>query len=123
MSWRAGWRADVKRWRFNLVQSVLAIATVIAVSSLVFSGIRYGLFSTPDMGVTGPGTFTGNFAWFRDRTIAALPRPEVISVPMWIYKTLIIVWALWVVAALVRWLKWAWQSWSAGGYWRSRELA
>lgn len=122
MSWRAGWRANVDRWRFNLVQAVLALATVIAVSSLVFSGIRYGLFSTPDMGVTGPGTYTGNFAWFRDRTVAALPRPEVISVPMWIYKTLIIVWALWVVAALVRWLKWAWQSWSAGGYWRSREL-
>jgi hypothetical protein len=75
------------------------------------------------MGVTGPGSYAGNFVWFRDRTIAALPRPEVISVPMWIYKTLIIVWALWVVAALVRWLKWAWQSWSAGGYWRSRDLA
>ena len=123
MSWRASWQADTSRWRFNLVQSVLALATVIAVSSLVFSGIRYGLFSTPDMGVTGPGSYAGNFVWFRDRTIAALPQPEVISVPLWIYKTLIIVWALWVVAALVRWLKWAWQSWSAGGYWRSREPA
>ncbi len=123
MSWRASWQPDVSRWRFNLVQSILALATVIAVSSLVFSGIRYGLFSTPDMGVTGPGSYAGNFAWFRDRTVAALPRPEVISVPLWTYKTLIIVWALWVVAALVRWLKWAWQSWSAGGYWRSREPA
>ena len=123
MSWRATWQPDVSRWRFNLIQSVLALATLIAVSSLVFSGIRYGLFSTPDMGVTGPGSYAGNFVWFRDRTVAALPQPEVISVPLWIYKILIIALALWVVAALVRWLKWAWQSWSAGGYWRSREPA
>ena len=123
MSWRASWQADAGRWRFNLIQSVLALATLVAVSSLVFSGIRYGLFSTPDMGVTGPGSYAGNFVWFRDRTLAALPQPEVISVPLWIYKILIIVWALWVVAALVRWLKWAWQSWSAGGYWRSSDPA
>ncbi len=123
MYWRSGWQGDASRWRFNVVQVVLAVATVIAVSSLVFSGIRYGLFSTPDMGVTGPGSYEGNFVWFRDRTAGVLPQPQVISVSLWIYKTLIIVWALWVVSALVRWLKWAWQSWSTGGYWRSKEGA
>jgi hypothetical protein len=123
MSWRSSWQGDGKRWRFNFVQVVLAFATLVAISSLVFSGIRYGLFSTPDMGVTGPGSYNGNFVWFRDRTAGPLPHPQVLSVSLWVYKTLIILWALWVVSAMVRWLKWAWQSWSTGGYWRGKEPA
>lgn len=120
MRWRQSWQGVPSRFSFNAVQAMLAIATVIALSSLIFSGIRYGLFSTPDMGVTGSDSYSGSFNWFRDRVAGPLPTPAVISVPMWIYKALIFAWALWVAFAIVRWLKWAWQCWSAGGYWRSR---
>ena len=46
-------------------------------------------------------------------------QPLVVSAPMWIYKTLIFIWALWIAFALVRWLRFAWQGWSAGGFWRA----
>jgi hypothetical protein len=29
-----------------------------------------------------------------------------------------LVWALWLAFALLKWLQWGWQSFSAGGYWK-----
>src|SRR6202047_207402 len=69
--------------RFNVLQVVLAALTVVAVTSLVFSGVRYGLLATPDMGVTGPGSYGSTFSWFVGRTSGALPQPTLYSVPMW----------------------------------------
>jgi hypothetical protein len=105
--------------RFNTLQVVLAALTVMAVTSLVFSGVRYGLLATPDMGVTGPGSYGGTFSWFVDRTSAALPQPTLYSVPMWVYRTIMFAWALWIALALARWLRFAWRAWSTGGYWRA----
>jgi hypothetical protein len=107
--------------RFNVRQVVLAALTVVAVTSLVLSGVRYGLLAAPDMGVTGPGSYGSTFSWFVDRTSAALPRPTVYSVPMWVYRTIIFAWALWIALALARWLRFAWRAWSMGGYWRATE--
>jgi hypothetical protein len=107
--------------RFNALQVALVALTVVAVTSLVFSGVRYGLLATPDMGVTGPGSYRSAFIWFVDRTSAALPQPTVYSVPMWVYRTIMFAWALWVALALARWLQFAWRAWSTGGYWRAAQ--
>jgi hypothetical protein len=107
--------------RFNVLQVALAALTVVAVTSLVFSGVRYGLLATPDMGVTGPGSYGSAFIWFVDRTSAALPQPTVYSVPMWVYRTIMFAWALWIALALARWLRFAWRAWSTGGYWRAAQ--
>jgi hypothetical protein len=107
--------------RFNVLQVALAAITVVAVTSLVFSGVRYGLLATPDMGVTGPGSYGNTFSWFVDRTSAALPQPIVYSVPMWVYRTVMFAWALWIALALARWLRFAWRAWSTGGYWRGAQ--
>jgi len=107
--------------RFNILQVMLAALTVIAVASLVLSGVRYGLLATPDMGVTGPGSYASTFTWFVDRTSATLPQPTVYSVPLWVYRTVIFAWALWIALALARWLRFAWRAWSTGGYWRTAE--
>jgi hypothetical protein len=104
--------------RFNTLQVVLVVATVVAVISLVFSGVRYGLLATPDMGITGPGSYRNTFSWFVDRTSTTLPQPTVYSVPMWIYRTIMFGWALWIALALARWLRFAWRAWSTGGCWR-----
>ena len=118
LRWRQDWDGGSRRWVFNGVQIALALFTVSALSTLVFSGIQYGFLSSPEMGVVGEGSGGNVFTWFRDQTASELPRPLVISVPLWIYKTLIFVWALWVALALTRWLRFAWASWSAGGFWR-----
>jgi hypothetical protein len=124
MRWRENWHgASLPRWQFNAVQSLLALLTFIAVSSLVFSGIRYGLLAQPDMGVVGPGSGGSVFAWFLDQTASALPRPSVISVPIWVYRVLMFAWAFWIAVALVRWLRFAWRAWTAREFWRGRVIA
>ena len=110
--------AQIPPGRFNVIQVALAALTVVAVTSLVFSGVRYGLLATPDMGVTGPGSYRNTFSWFMDRTSATLPQPVLYSVPMWVYRTVMFAWALWIALALARWLRFAWRAWSTGGYWR-----
>ena len=117
--WRERWPARVPQRTFNAVQLLLALLTVGAIASLVFSGVRYGFFSTPDMGVVGGESSGADFVWFRDHSARALPQPLVMSVPLWVYKALIFGWALWLASALMRWLKWAWSAWTHEGYWRS----
>jgi hypothetical protein len=124
MRWREGWdHAGARRWVFHTVQVVLAVFSVVALSSLVFSGVRYGLLATPDMSLDAPGGSFGaadGFAWFLDRSGTTLPRPAVVSVPMWVYRVLMFAWAAWIAVALRRWLPAAWRAWTAGGLWRGR---
>src|SRR2546429_9022123 len=118
--WRERWRGAhrVTRWQFNLLQCALAVLTLVAVATLILSGVRYGLLASPDMGVAGPGSGDHTFGWFLDRTASALPRPVVYSLPLWVYRAIMFAWALWVALALARWLRFAWRAWSSGGFWR-----
>lgn len=108
-------------WRFNAVQVLLAGFTVITLFTLVFSGIRNGLLSAPDMGVTGPGSGGGQFMWFDDQSDGPLAAPSIWSVPMWVYRALFFAWASWMAFALVRWLRWGFNAWKTGGLWRQKE--
>ena len=117
------WRAQLSpesmsRRRFNVAQIALAALAFFAITSLIFSGIRYGFLSTPDMGIVGAGSGGSAFSWFRDQTSGALPQPLVLSAPMWLYKTLIFAWAGWIAIALTRWIRSAWECWTHGGFWR-----
>jgi len=120
MRWREQWQPgpDIARWRFNGVQLLLATFTVAAIFTLLFSGIRNGLLSAPDMGVEGANSWNGQFQWFQDQTEGALDLPTVYSVPMWIYRLLFFVWAGWMAFALVKWLRWAFNAWKTGGLWK-----
>jgi hypothetical protein len=115
MQWRAQWRiAGVSRLVGNLAQIALALLTVVAIGSLLFSGIRYGFLSAPDMGVAGPSSYGNHFSWFHDQAHGELPHVAVYSIPLWCYKALMFAWALWIAFALTRWLRWAWQAWTSG---------
>lgn len=120
MRWREQWQPapEIARWRFNAVQLLLATFTVVAIFTLLFSGIRNGLLSAPDMGVEGANSWNGQFQWFQDQTAGALDLPVVYSVPMWIYRLLFFVWAGWMAFALVKWLRWAFNAWKSAGLWR-----
>jgi hypothetical protein len=104
---------------FNLVQVALALFTILTLFTLVFSGIRNGLLSAPDMGVTGPGSGAGRFTWFDDQTAGPLEAPSIWSVPMWVYRALFFGWASWMAFALVHWLRWAFNAWKTNGLWRT----
>jgi hypothetical protein len=117
---RARWDGAGRWWRFNLVQLAVAGLTIIALSTIV-SSLPGGLLGVPDMSVTGNGSHGNTLRWFADQSTAALPQAAAFSVPLWVYKALILGWSLWLSFALLRWLPWVWQSFSAQGYWRARD--
>jgi hypothetical protein len=116
MRWRAQWRTEsASRPVFNLVQIALVLFTVSAIGSLLFSGIRFGFLSAPDMGVAGAGSSGNSFLWFHDLAHGPLPEVSVWSAPLWSYKLLMFAWATWIAFALTGWLRWAWSAWTRGG--------
>jgi hypothetical protein len=121
MRWRENWHPGnrISKRRFNATQLFLAAFTALAIFTLVFSGIRNGLLSAPDMGVTGIGSDNGTFSWFQDQTTGVLAVPSVFSVPMWSYRLLFFLWAGWMAFALVGWLRWAFNAWKSDGLWRA----
>jgi hypothetical protein len=106
-----------KRWQFNTAQVLLAIFSVVALGILV-SAIPYGLLGEPDMGVLNGGPEF--LPWFMDRTAPQLPQPYVVSVSIWFYKLAMLLWALWLSFALLRWLPWAWRQYGSEGMWRGK---
>jgi hypothetical protein len=121
MRWREqqGLKQGTSALVYNGVQVLLAILTVFTIFLLVFSGIRNGLLSAPDMGVDGPGSRGVSFTWFADETAGALEAPSIWSVPIWAYRALFFLWAGWMAFALVRWLRWAFNAWKTNGLWRT----
>jgi hypothetical protein len=114
MRWRSTPR-DLSPAQFNLQQLALGALTIFAIGSLV-SAIPNGLLRQPDMSVRSPG---GGFSWFVDQATSTLPQPSVYSVPLFIYKIAILLWALWLSFALIRWLPWAWTAFTTNGLWRA----
>lgn len=117
--WRARGDLPAIRWQFNLLQVVLALLTLVAVGCLV-SAIPQGLLGQPDMHVTGNGSYAQSLQWFTDRSVDALPQASAISLPLWVYKVLMLAWALWLANALIGWLRDGFAAWTREGYWRAK---
>jgi len=96
----------------------LIILSLAAVFTLV-AAIPSGLLSTPDMRIAGIGQQAHELSWFNDQVPGVLPTPWIFSLSVWWYKTAMLLWALWLAFALVRWLPIAWKALGVGGYWRS----
>jgi hypothetical protein len=115
------WPGGKTWWQFNLMQIGFALLSVAAVIAIITS-LPAGLLGTPDMHVDGYRSFNGSLNWFADRSESELPRVSVVTAPLWLYKTLILAWALWLSFALLKWLPWVWQAFVKDGLWRSRRV-
>lgn len=116
---RQRWEIDVQWWQFNTAQVGIAVLTVMAML-LIITSLPSGLLGAPDMSVSGNNSYGNSLNWFADRSESVLPTAFAFAVPMWIYKVLILAWALWLSFALLKWLPWVWESFSKRGFWRSR---
>lgn len=119
LDWRARHGPSWHQQNFNLAQMGLALASGIVISALIFA-IFLGLWSNPDMGIIGQGSTADVLRWFADYSNGLLPAGTVISVPLWGYKGLILLWSIWLSLALIGWLKWAWDCFSEGGLWQDK---
>jgi hypothetical protein len=117
---RDRYRTAIPWWRYNTTQVFYALFTVIALGAIVVS-LPSGLLGSPDMHVTGNGSYGNALTWFADRSDSVLPVATALSAPIWIYKVLILIWALWLSFALLRWLPWVWQCFVKDGFWHSRK--
>src|SRR5258708_29454445 len=75
------------------------------------------------MRIAGVGQHAYELSWFNDQAPGVLPVPWVLSLSVWWYKTAMLLWALWLAFALVRWLPIAWKALAVGGLWRGASPA
>jgi hypothetical protein len=119
-----GWRArqaPERTWVFNLTQVGLAILTLTSLA-LLFGAVQQGLLGSPDMQITGNQSTAFDLNWYQDRSSAELPEAVVVSVPLTVYRLLMLAWSLWMAVALLNWLRWGWGCFSSNGVWRSRVI-
>jgi len=102
---------------FDLLQGLLALWTLLALHGL-FAAIQHGLLGLPDMQITGNGSTAALLRWYHDRAGATLPRTWVVSVPLMVYRLVMLAWALWIAWAILWWFRWGWACFSEGGRWR-----
>lgn len=102
---------------FNSIQVALVLLSLTAFA-LLFGAIARGLLGQPDMQVLGNNSTALNLLWFQDRFGPTLPGAWVLSVSIWIYRLMMLIWALWLANALLSWLRWGWAQFSAQGLWR-----
>lgn len=102
---------------FDLTQLGLVVLGLFALSSL-YAAIHANLLLDIDMQVAGGSSNNDCLTWYVDRTAGALPTPGILSLPLWVWRGAMLLWSLWLASALLRWLPWAFQAFSAGGMWR-----
>ncbi|WP_417615116.1 hypothetical protein [Oceanisphaera sp.] len=118
---RGRWQHEaVGKW-FNLVQIGLVLLTLLALSYLFFA-IQQGLLGLPNMQISGNHSYGNLLRWYQDRSDASLPQAWVLSVPLLVYRLLMLGWALWLAFALLGWLRWGWECFSWHGIWRPFSL-
>jgi len=118
LGWRARMSHDISALKFDAIQIGLGLLTIIALGSLLLA-IQRGLLGHPNMHVAGNGSDSGYLRWYEDRTAGILPQMWVYSWSMWIYRIAMLLWALWLSFALLRWLRWGWECFSTHGLWKT----
>lgn len=102
---------------FDLLQLTLA-GWALASALVLYLAVHTGLLLRPDMQVAGGNSSETSLVWFSERVSGELPSAGVVSVPLWGYRILMLLWALWLARGLVRGVAWGWAAFGAGGYWR-----
>lgn len=114
-------KADVKSWAlFDLRQIALVLWMLLAMRGLL-EAVRLGLTVAPDMSIVGNGSQGGRdtvLRFFADRADGTLPRAWVLSLPLFAYRLLMLLWSLGLAMMLVRVLPWAYRAFGEAGLWR-----
>ncbi|MEC4750247.1 hypothetical protein [Methylomicrobium sp. Wu6] len=118
LGWRGGKSAADIRY-FNGMQVLLSGLTLLSLAILFFA-VSHGLLNRPDMMITGNQSSPYSLNWYQDRSAALLPQATVISVPLKVYRLLMLGWSLWLAVALLNWLKWGWGCFAGNGLWHKK---
>ncbi|MDR3298998.1 MAG: hypothetical protein LBU43_03095, partial [Candidatus Accumulibacter sp.] len=118
---RAASCADWPALKFNAMQAGIVALTAVMLERLV-STVSSGLLGAPDMGIAGHGSYSDSHSvqlnWFADQSAGLLPVTRVLSLPIWVYRLLMLAWTLWLAYLLIRWLGRGLAAWLKQGYWK-----
>jgi hypothetical protein len=115
LGWRKSQPVSGIRY-FNALQVMIGILTIVSLAML-FLAVERGLLGSPDMQIIGNQSSAFNLNWYQDRSLATLPVATLISVPLIVYRILMLAWSLWLAVSLLNWLKWGWECFSSNGLW------
>ncbi len=96
---------------------ILMVMLTFVVLGIFLVVVGKGLLGNPEMFIVGNGSTSHYLNWFEPNAQLELPRPEIVSISIWYYRLAMLLWALWLASALLRWLQTAWLSFSYGGRW------
>jgi len=115
---RGEWGAKkLSWWVFNLAQLLLLGATVVMIGCLIYV-VRQGLLGSPEMWIAGNGSANTTLIWFQPLEKSTLPVPSAVSISLWFYRVLMLLWALWLAHSLIEWMRWAWKQGSESSLWK-----
>lgn len=106
---------------FNGIQIGLVLWTLAALVAL-FIAVKAGLVGQPEMQIAGNLSSHTLLNWTQDRIEETMPRPWMITLPVWVFHLLMLAWSLWLAWSLLGWLKWTWQCLNTDGGWRKITL-
>jgi hypothetical protein len=106
---------------FNIMQVLLALLVIAGAVSLLWA-VQQGLLGVPRMQIAGNGSNAYELKWYQDRAAGELPQVTVISLPLAIYRWLMLAWALWLALSVLKWSQWAWEAFTHGERWRPVKL-
>lgn len=106
----------------NFIQLCLIGYTLTFLVTLTFA-VYEGLVSSPDMEVTGAGSYGSHLVWVSDRSPGAFAPVWALSLSIWVWRIFMLAWALWLSRSLLTWLKWAWNEMSEGYFWAPKAPA
>ena len=119
-SWRGKmvWEGEaVLRNIFQLFLIGLTL-TFLAVMILL---LNEGLLGSPRMFIIGNYSNAWMLQWSEPRCGNLLPQPGCLTISIWWYRLLMLLWALWLASSMVRWLPWAWKQFSHGAIYLSMD--
>jgi hypothetical protein len=106
------------RLGFNLAQVGLVLLSIAALLALL-TAVQQGLLGDPAMQVAGNGSTATELRWYLDRQGPETQPVTIVSVSIWVYRALMLAWALWLAWRLLSWLRWGWQGFAEPELWRA----
>lgn len=129
--WRARTKLDeLPLYAYRLIQIALGLLAVIGLLALFFT-VLSALQTPPDMYITSSSIVSDRatysaldahlLRWFGDESSVELPTAWVFSLPFWVYQLTMLAWSLWLVFALIKWVRATFAALSEPMFWGKYE--
>ncbi|MEM1007410.1 MAG: hypothetical protein AAGJ35_00265 [Myxococcota bacterium] len=106
-----------KNWALHNFAQLGIVGWTLATFVCLYVAIYRGLLGLPRMQVLGNGSSQYTLHWYVDRISGLMPQACIYSVPMWMFRALMLIWALWLAFSLIKWLKWGWNAFQHNALW------